>query len=922
VGAPNDRPARAGEPRRRPWLAAARILFAASRRVAFWPALCAALLAWWGLHGQGAGLPPPLTAALGWLGPTRGLDPLSFPASAKAMLTLLALFAAWPVALAAGLWGGGVGWAAGWRQGSPERAAAAGVWGLWAALALLGALLLQPAWSSADGFWLLFQLALPLALVLGPGMASRLGLPAVDRLAALWGRRWVETRGFARGFRFGRDGQWDGRGLALGGLIGLLVALVTFLGVFDHLEASTLAARVRLRNEPIQLPGGTVEFWRWLGPHRNPKQLVAVLDLDDHTAAQILQRSSEFAVNRRLLAQLRAYGANLVVLPVTATPAAAAATTDGSRLHDLQPTYRYPPLEAAALKRLRADLPALAAALSGDPGAILALIPQASPAAGGEEELAWTIIYRTLWEQAARRGSAEIEPYLIRPLPSLRLDPPVWVGRPAAALAVPLLLARPDGPPPPLSVRGMTARFGPFTIPLAAPDRMLINVYGSAPGALFQHVSYASVLAGERIYDRQSRQWVEPATFFRGRWVFLDTLYQPVHETPVGTFKTCELLAMAADNIMRRSYLQPPPRGSCLLLLVCVGALAGHLALSHRPAAAALRLLAAFLVLLLAASLLFIASAVWVPVVPSMVAALAGYVVVTQVGYSSDQRELDEQRRERSALAQSLTISRAIQASLLPERDTTVGPFRIRSAFEPAQAVGGDFFNVFPLDDGRVALALGDVAGHGVQGAMYMTVATTLLEARADGSLHPSQVLADVNARLYPKIRRLRMFVSLFYGVLDPGTGRLVWAAAGQLPPVVIDAAGGSRFLSNQGAPLGAMAASQYRDAEYILAPGETLLMVSDGFVEARDAEGQALGYANFLAAAARVAAAGRDQLPENLMSWVKEACGQPAELDDLTLLAVHYQEVEAAAPPSAAAPAGIGVSCSDEIAPLPPGPA
>lgn len=412
------------------------------------------------------------------------------------------------------------------------------------------------------------------------------------------------------------------------------------------------------------------------------------------------------------------------------------------------------------------------------------------------------------------------------------------------------------------------------------------------------------MLAGDEIYDRQRNRWVPAADFFRGRTVFLDTLYQPSFETPVGRFRAMELLAMATENILAQSYLRPAGWLGTLLLLLSVGALAGHLGLSHRPAAGALRLLAGFLVLVITSSLIFISHTIWIPVIAAMVAGGAAYVVVMQVAYTADQRDLEDQRRERSALEQSLAISRTIQASLLPDTHLDFGEFQIRTHFEPAQMVGGDFFNVFPLSPERLAIVLGDVAGHGVRGAMYMTVATTLVEARAHAARRPAEVLADVNARLYPKIQRLRMFVSLFYGVLDRPSGRLEWATAGQLPPVLVDGEGTARYLPGQGAPLGAMSMSQYRDYDYTLVPGETVLIASDGLVEARDARGEMVGYARFLETVAAVAREGRHELADNVIRTIKAQSPANADFDDLTVLVVHRAAVAAPVARPDAAPA------------------
>jgi serine phosphatase RsbU (regulator of sigma subunit) len=884
--------------RKSPALAVCSAALAASRRVAFWPALIATYHL---LRYQ-----PSIGVPLTW----------------EVIIGVATLIILWPLAVVAGLWGGLVGWIVAERGIEPERSPAegdwgfrrrlraagrsgsiaAGVWGLWLSLGLVGVV----PWLSVTAW------GQPVAFVAGPVVVSWLGPRLRDRLIAHWEAHGARGSWFTHGMRWGPEGRWDLRGVAIGAAAGLLVVALTSFGAFDELEAVTLGARIRLRNEPWQLAGGTVELSRWQPVGAFAAETV-ILDLDDRTASEVLLRSSEFALNARLLTMLDSYHVKQAIVPLVGQPDLEAKpgqvssaleflirSTTGLDVRLPSPSSRYPPLDSATLARLQQDLPALAAALQRQ-NVVLGLM-EGPTLAGSAEAIRWNRLYTELAAAARQKSTANLSGYLIRELPSLRLESP------PAPLPVPLLLVGADSTASGLRLQRREARFGAREIPLVAPRRMLINVYGSGPGAVFQHVSYASALAGDRIFDPRAGGWVEPAAFFRGRRVFLDALYQPHYQTPVGGFKASELLAMAADNIATRQYLRPPGLAVVLGLLIFVSALAGHLALSHRPAAGALRLSSGCMVLGIAACLLFVSHGIWLPIVSSLVAALVAYVTVMQVIYVADQRDLEEQRRERLALEQSLAISRSIQASLLPDRALQIGDFHIRCYFEPAQTVGGDFYNFFPLEQDQVALVLGDVSGHGVQGAMYMTVATTLVESRADGKRRPSEVMSDVNTRLYPKIHRLRMFVSLFYGVLELATGRLQWATAGQLPPILLDPAGEARFLSSQGSPLGGMSTSQYRDVECIVEPGETLLILSDGLVEVRGSDGKSLGYPGFLSLVHEVAKHGREQLAENIIRAVKDYNDTGAELDDLTLLVIDRLPIAAGVERPSEAPAGVSV--------------
>jgi sigma-B regulation protein RsbU (phosphoserine phosphatase) len=178
-----------------------------------------------------------------------------------------------------------------------------------------------------------------------------------------------------------------------------------------------------------------------------------------------------------------------------------------------------------------------------------------------------------------------------------------------------------------------------------------------------------------------------------------------------------------------------------------------------------------------------------------------------------------------------------------------------------------------------------------------MSVATTLVEARAELDVPPEEVLAVANAHLYPKIHRLRMFVTVFYGVLDAMTGRIEFASAGQVPPVLVPKGAPPRYEPARGMPLGARYRSVYKRQSVELAPGDTLLLASDGFVEARNRRGEVLGYDGFLRMVARHGGAEPKVCLEGLFRSIREFSGENEEEDDRTLVVIRHHEPDRAAP-------------------------
>ncbi len=236
-----------------------------------------------------------------------------------------------------------------------------------------------------------------------------------------------------------------------------------------------------------------------------------------------------------------------------------------------------------------------------------------------------------------------------------------------------------------------------------------------------------------------------------------------------------------------------------------------------------------------------------------------------------------------------LEVGREIQTSLLPPDDQfDLGPFRLRARSEPAQEVGGDLYNVFPINARKWAVVLGDVSGKGIQGAMYMTVATTLLEARAEHGISPAAALADANRRLYPKIHRARMFVSLLYGALDIQDRTLTFSNAGQSPPIYMPRGGQPQFLRIPGLPLGALQDAKYQQGVLRLQPGDSLLLYSDGFIEARNKAGEPLGYDGLLDLISRARGGDAELLDYLFTETMAHISG---DRDDLTALVINALE-------------------------------
>lgn len=241
--------------------------------------------------------------------------------------------------------------------------------------------------------------------------------------------------------------------------------------------------------------------------------------------------------------------------------------------------------------------------------------------------------------------------------------------------------------------------------------------------------------------------------------------------------------------------------------------------------------------------------------------------------------------RERERLGQELRIARLIQQTLLPKSLPDLPGWSLAAHYQPARAVGGDFYDVVTLDDGRVALVIGDVTDKGVPAALVMATTRAILRGAMRTSTAPGEILGRTNELLHPDIPP-KMFVTCLCAVLEPGSGRLVYANAGHDLPY-LRGAGGVSELRATGMPLGLMPGMRYEEREATVASGESVLFYSDGLVEAHDDERAMYGFGRLRDEVA--AHAGRVGLIPYLLASLGAFVGDGREQeDDVTLMVLR----------------------------------
>jgi hypothetical protein len=248
-------------------------------------------------------------------------------------------------------------------------------------------------------------------------------------------------------------------------------------------------------------------------------------------------------------------------------------------------------------------------------------------------------------------------------------------------------------------------------------------------------------------------------------------------------------------------------------------------------------------------------------------------------------RRIAERERQRV----ELETARRIQSSILPDLPPALAGVSLAHAYLPATEVGGDFYDVLALEDGRLAVAVGDVAGHGVSSGLVMSMAKSALAVQVTFNPEVGAVFETLNRMVYQTARK-RLLATLCYALLDPARGELLFASAGHLYPYRISAAGKVDGLGSAGCyPLGVRRSLQIQQRAAHLEPGDLLFLFSDGLVEARrEASDEPFGFERLEQSLARHAAAGVEGLRDGILEDVEEFTAHAPREDDQTILVLQ----------------------------------
>ncbi len=263
------------------------------------------------------------------------------------------------------------------------------------------------------------------------------------------------------------------------------------------------------------------------------------------------------------------------------------------------------------------------------------------------------------------------------------------------------------------------------------------------------------------------------------------------------------------------------------------------------------------------------------------------------VGLVRDEIERGRSRRmsehRRTEEKQEIEEAGQVQRAFLPPSLPQVKACETAVRWQPKGRLGGDYYDVFLLDDRRLGLCLADASGRGLPAALLMSNLQAGLRSLADFSAGPAETVTRLN-RLFCANRLTNKFFTLFYGVLDLGRLELAYSNAGHPPPIVRHHKGGLFSLKGTGGLVGCFPDSAYRQESVRLATGDRIWLYTDGLSEARDAAGEEFGAARMERLVDELYAVPLAEAQERVWNAVLEFCGGTLE-DDATLLTFHLRD-------------------------------
>lgn len=447
------------------------------------------------------------------------------------------------------------------------------------------------------------------------------------------------------------------------------------------------------------------------------------------------------------------------------------------------------------------------------------------------------------------------------------------------AMACELLGVRPQD----VRVRPGWVEIGAWgAVPVDDQGRALVDFAGRWVET-FRHYSYADVLAS----DVQAREGIPPRVDlqeFQDAICLVGVTATGLHDlNPVPMEPRYPMVGVHANvvnQLLHRAWLWRLPRWINLAVVWLLALAAWLVSKRARP------LLGASLIVGMAAAWwgiatgLFVWRGWWLDVAWPATVLFGTYVGVTVQEYLIE-------RQRRALFERELAIAQEIQQSFLPAPLPAHPAYTTAAMMRPAKEIGGDLYQWMALRNGAIGWFIADVSGKGIPAALLMAKVSALIKICASELDQPAAVLMRLNQLLVGELRQGR-FLTACYAVLDPAQRRLRLANAGHLESVHVAGSGARLFGKASGPPIGLIDGAQYEEETLSLAPGDLVVMVTDGVVEGRDPQGREFGWEPVLALGTRSHGGQAEHIVTALVEAVQQFARRAPQSDDLTVVGIR----------------------------------
>ena len=425
------------------------------------------------------------------------------------------------------------------------------------------------------------------------------------------------------------------------------------------------------------------------------------------------------------------------------------------------------------------------------------------------------------------------------------------------------------------------------TIGAEINDRFYYIPYTGRPGDFYDGVSIARLIRGEI-----------PSDYWAGKIVLIGpyaAALQDAYFTPIdkgrqmfGVEIQANMIQSLLENNVKKELSSPPQLAA--LFLLCAAAMMLFMNMTVLGASLLAGALAAMgpVCALNLYNIGFVTHPLWAPV-----GVVGVYILAMVRHYVNTVRERQALALEKERIGAELSLAARIQTSALPKEFPARAEFDIYASMTPAKEVGGDFYDFFMVDEEHLGLVIADASGKGVPASLFMMVSSTLIRhAAMDGGspISPAKILQVVNHQLCARNPE-EMFVTVWLGILEISTGKLIAANAGHEYPILKRAGEDFElFKDRHGLVIGAMDGVRYRDYEILLEPGAKLFVYTDGLSEAANASMEQFGTERTLTALRECGDGSPKKLIGAVNAAVKAFVDDAPQFDDLTMLCVEYK--------------------------------